>query len=57
MIQIGNKYLRTSPSGDASEVYIKNQGEREYHQALEQEGFVYVEETVGAPNVCTSCEG
>lgn len=56
MLQIGNKYIRTSPSGDTSEVHIKNQGEKEYHTALEQEGFVYTEESIRTKNVCTACE-
>lgn len=58
MLEIGKRYIRTSPKGDESLVSIKTQQEKEYHQDLEKDGFKFKEiEETKQPNVCTSCEG
>lgn len=58
MLEIGKRYIRTSPKGDESLISIKDQHEKEYHQDLANEGFTFKEvEETKQPNVCTSCEG
>lgn len=58
MLEIGKRYVRTSPKGDESLINIKTQEEKEYHQGLVDSGFTFKEvEEPKQPNVCTSCEG
>lgn len=55
MIEIDQRYIRTSPKGDESIVVIKTQKEKEYHQDLANNGYTY--KKVEEPNVCIACEG
>ena len=52
---IGATYRRHFPDGRETELLIKNQAEKEYHEDLAKNGFVYValDKPVG---VCTARE-
>lgn len=53
---IGATYRRHFPDGRETVIAIKNQVEKEYHEDLEKEGFIYVELSTPV-GLCTACEG
>lgn len=54
---IGTTYLRISPRGDKTFITIETQREKEHHEDLEREGFIYQAQAVSSPQVCISCDG
>lgn len=58
MLQINQRYVRKSPTGEGSIVIIKTEEELDYHQDLMKEGFTYTEVKPAvdpSANVCESC--
>lgn len=54
MLTLGATYLRIAPNGNKNFIDIETEKQKEYHESLEERGYIYQEQSVSTPASCPS---